>query len=118
MVPPPAPVPPAEVSTTRRRRQPPVTRYSALRKTRSVANWLAPGGTLALIDLLPDGPQVDNRALALYEVGLIRRRPAGQIHPFSSYADWLQAAGFGRVERIDLDVDPPVTLIRACRITG
>lgn len=79
------------------------------------ARWLAPGGVVALIDVLPnerlDGP----RGVTLYAVDLARREPAGRLHPFSSYATWLRTAGFEKVERVELAPYPPITLVRAQR---
>jgi SAM-dependent methyltransferase len=79
------------------------------------ARWLAPGGTVAVIDFLSnergDGP----RSMALYAVDLARRTPAGQVYPFSSYVGWLRETGYEKVERVELSSYPPVTLIRARR---
>jgi SAM-dependent methyltransferase len=80
-----------------------------------VAGWLAPGGTVAVIDFLPnerrDGPQ----ELALYGVELAQRMPSAQLYPFSSYVGWLRETGFEKVERIELTACPPVTMVRARR---
>jgi SAM-dependent methyltransferase len=79
------------------------------------ARWLAPGGTVAVIDLLPNERRDGPRGVALYAVELVRRTPGGQVYPFSSYAGWLRETGFERVERLELSSYPPVTLVRARR---
>jgi SAM-dependent methyltransferase len=79
------------------------------------ARWLAPGGTVAVIDFLPNERRDGPRDVVLYAVELVRRTPAGQLYPFSSYAGWLREAGFERIERTELTHYPPITLVRARR---
>jgi O-methyltransferase domain len=73
------------------------------------------GGTLAILDALPneqlDGPQ----AVILYALGLLLRTSRGQVYPFSSYMGWLQEVGYEAVDRIDLSSAPPISLITARR---
>ena len=80
-----------------------------------VARWLAPGGTVAVIDFLPNERRDGPRDIALYAVELVRRAPDGQVYPFSSFAGWLREAGFERIERTELTRYPPVTLVRGRR---
>ncbi len=80
-----------------------------------VARWVAPGGTVGIIDFLPNERRDGPRALALYSVELAQRKPAGQLYPFSSYAGWLRETGFERIERVELTACPPVALVRARR---
>ena len=71
-----------------------------LRRLRST---LAPGGTLAIIDVLPpEDPQAQPR-VSLYELGLLLRTERGQVHGLEEYAAWAGAAHFGplHVERLD-----------------
>jgi SAM-dependent methyltransferase len=77
------------------------------------ARWLAPGGTVAVIDFLPNERRDGPRDLALYAVELAQRMPSGQLYPFSSYAGWLRETGFEKIERTELTPHPPVTLVRA-----
>jgi hypothetical protein len=77
--------------------------------------WLARDGAIAVIDLLPNERRDAPRSVTLYAVELVRRTPAGQVYPFSSYASWLRDTGYERVERIELSTYPSVTLIRARR---
>jgi SAM-dependent methyltransferase len=79
------------------------------------ARWLAPGGTVAVIDFLPNERRDGPRDVVLYAVELVGRAPAGQLYPFSSYAGWLREAGFELIERTELMSYPPVTLVRARR---
>jgi len=80
-----------------------------------VARWLAPGGTVAVIDFLPNERRDGPRELALYAVELAQRMPSAQLYPFTSYAGWLRESGFEKIERIELTRYPPVTLVRARR---
>lgn len=76
---------------------------------------LRPGGTLAILDALPnerlDGP----RPIVLYALGLMLRTTHGQVYPFSTYMSWLREAGYEGIERIDLALAPPISLVRARR---
>ena len=76
---------------------------------------LRPGGTLAILDALPnerlDGP----RPVVLYALGLLLRTNRGQVYPFSTYVGWLREIGYEAVERIDLSPTPPISLITARR---
>ena len=72
---------------------------------------LRPGGTVAILDALPnerlDGP----RPVVLYGLGLLLRTTRGRVYPFSQYVAWLRSAGFEAIERVDLTGVPPVSLI-------
>jgi SAM-dependent methyltransferase len=80
-----------------------------------VARWLAPGGTVAVIDFLPNERRDGPRDVVLYAIELVKRVPSGQLYPFSSYAGWLRDAGCEHVERLELSPWPPLTLVRARR---
>ena len=80
---------------------------------------LRPGGTVAILDALPnerlDGP----RPIVLYALGLLLRTNRGQVYPFSTYTGWLRHLGYETVERIDLSqTSPPISLITARRPTA
>lgn len=76
---------------------------------------LRPGGTLAILDALPneglDGP----RPVVLYALSLLLRTSGGEVYPFSTYAAWLRDAGFQAIERLDLANAPPISLVTAHR---
>jgi SAM-dependent methyltransferase len=76
---------------------------------------LRPGGTLAILDALPnerlDGP----RPVVLYALGLLLRTKRGQVYPFSTYVGWLREVGYEAVERIDLSPTPLISLMTARR---
>jgi ubiquinone/menaquinone biosynthesis C-methylase UbiE len=80
-----------------------------------VAEWLAPGGTVAVIDLLSDEWRDPSRAVMLYGLGLCHRTTGGQVYPFTTYVRWLREAGLHGVERHELSAYPPVSLITARR---
>jgi SAM-dependent methyltransferase len=76
---------------------------------------LRPGGTLAILDALPnerlDGP----RPVVLYALGLLLRTSRGQVYPFSTYVGWLREVGYEAVERTDLSEALPISLLTARR---
>ena len=60
---------------------------------------LRPGGTLALVDVIPDGHEQRSRWVALYQLGLLLRTAGGRVHPLAAYLGWLRDAGFQPPER-------------------
>ena len=85
------------------------------RLLRRLFRAIRPGGTLAIVDVLPnerlDGP----RSAVLYALGLLLRTSRGQAYPFSTYAGWLRSTGYETVERTDLGASLPLSLITARR---
>lgn len=83
------------------------------RAIRQMYDVLAPGGLLVIHEYLADTPgnpfMAAFRLTLLYETGT-------QTHAYSDYTDWLSAAGFGDITRIDLDPIEKGTLILARRI--
>ena len=59
---------------------------------------LLPGGTLAVVDVIPE-EQPTPRWVALYELGLLLRTASGRVHPLTAYLGWLHDAGFEPPER-------------------
>lgn len=78
-----------------------------------VAATLRPGGTLAILDVLPDTPAADRRSVALYALGLFARASQGGVHSFGAYQQWLTTAGLAPPDRADVSDAPPITLIHA-----
>jgi SAM-dependent methyltransferase len=74
---------------------------------------LRPGGTVALIDVLPDETLGEPPGAVLYALGLLLRTADGRAYPFSAYERWLSDAGFIRLERHELASSPPLSLLVA-----
>jgi SAM-dependent methyltransferase len=79
---------------------------------------LRPGGTLVIVDALPDEQLNGPRSVVLYALDLLVRTETGRVYPFSTYAAWLHAAGYEAVERIDLAAHPLLSLLTAQRPLG
>jgi SAM-dependent methyltransferase len=79
------------------------------------ARSLRPGGTLAVLNVLPDSVQHHPRAVALYALGLVTRTATGQLHPYAAYRGWLADAGLTGTGRTELTSHPPLTLITTTR---
>jgi SAM-dependent methyltransferase len=77
-----------------------------------VYDALSPGGTLAVIDVIPD-ERPTPRWVALYELGLLLRTASGRVHPLGAYLGWLHDAGFEPPDRHGLDDAVPVALLVA-----
>jgi SAM-dependent methyltransferase len=82
---------------------------------RRLFETIRPGGTLAIVDILPNEQLDGPREVILYALGLLLRTNSGQVYPFSTYVDWLHNAGYMGVERFDLSSTAPVSLITARR---
>jgi SAM-dependent methyltransferase len=86
-----------------------------LRLVARVADALRPGGTVAIVDILPtqrgDGP----RPAVLYALGLVLRTSSGRIYPHSTFRRWLGEGGFEDVRRRNVPGPFPFTLITAAR---
>ncbi len=78
---------------------------------------LRPGGTLAVVDVIP-GEGAAPRWVALYELGLLLRTASGQVHPLPAYLGWLHDAGFEPPERHRLVDQAQVMLLVAHKRTG
>lgn len=74
---------------------------------------LRPGGTVAIIDVLPDETLGGPPGAVLYALGLLLRTAGGRAYPFSAYARWLSDAGLVRLERHELASSPPMSLVVA-----
>ncbi|MEW6152968.1 MAG: class I SAM-dependent methyltransferase [Actinomycetota bacterium] len=80
---------------------------------------LAPGGSLAVIDIVsgPGGqtaPDTD-KLLRRYELGLFSRTTHGRVHAIADLSRWCRAAGLSRQEVHPLGGEPPMTLVVAHR---
>jgi len=84
------------------------------RLARRLASVVRPGGTIAILDALPDIDRADGRRIGLYALSLALRTNQGAVHPFSSYASWLYNAGFREIELSMLST-PELSLIKATR---
>ena len=78
---------------------------------------LAPGGRLAVMDVIPD-EQPRPRWVALYELGLFLRTASGRVHPLAAYLDWLHDAGFEPPEQHHLVDQAQAVLLVARRPAG
>jgi SAM-dependent methyltransferase len=78
----------------------PATNALLLRRLRDT---LVPGGTLAIVDVLPSTDPAARVRVALYDLGLLLRTTRGQVYSIEDYEAWAQAAGFGELSTRLLD---------------
>jgi ubiquinone/menaquinone biosynthesis C-methylase UbiE len=90
------------------------TNEALLQRLRPV---LTPGGTLAIIDVLPAADPAARARLALHELGLLLRTERGRVYSIEDYRAWAQAAGFRELSTQRLDGPVGVGLMTA-RIPG
>jgi SAM-dependent methyltransferase len=88
----------------------PTTNETLLRRLRPV---LAPGGTLAIIDVLPSADPAARVRVALYELGLLLRTERGRVYSVEDYRAWTQAAGFDQLSTQPLDSPVNLALLTA-----
>jgi ubiquinone/menaquinone biosynthesis C-methylase UbiE len=82
---------------------------------RRLCETIRAGGTLAIIETIPDGRLETSPTLALHDLGLVIRTREGKVHPFASYLSWLNDVGLVDVARYELESEPPVSLVSAKR---
>ncbi len=76
---------------------------------------IAPGGKIAIVDILPNEEMTGPREAILYGLGLMLRTSVGEAYPFSIYASWLEMTGFDSVECIHLSSPLSLSLITALK---
>ena len=64
---------------------------------------LVPGGRLVIHDFILDGDRTSPQAAAVFAVNMLVATAAGNSYTEQEYAAWLQAAGLGEVQRIEID---------------
>jgi ubiquinone/menaquinone biosynthesis C-methylase UbiE len=70
---------------------------------RRVAESVTPGGSLLIVDALAGGTRAKDIGRTVYAYHLAMRSEGGKVHTPDTVAGWLRAAGFSRIEPIDLD---------------
>jgi len=78
---------------------------------------LRPGGTLAVIDVIPE-QQPTPRWVALYELGLLLRTASGRVYSLDAYLDLLRDTGFEPPERHRLADHAQAVLLTARKPAG
>ena len=78
---------------------------------------IAPGGEIAIVDVLPNDEMTGPRETILYGLGLLLRTSLGEAYPLSVYSSWLEEVGFDSVECFHLSSSLPLSLITARKPT-
>lgn len=68
---------------------------------RRVYQALAPGGRVVIRDFILDAGKTSPRGAALFAVHMLVQTRGGSTYSEREYSEWLRAAGFARVERLD-----------------
>lgn len=71
-----------------------------------LADAVAPGGCLVVVDALAGGDQAREVARSVYALHLALRTRSAVVHGPGQVADWLQAAGLAQVQLVDFGVWP------------
>jgi SAM-dependent methyltransferase len=74
---------------------------------------LRPGGTIAIVDILPTQEPEARCSVSLYALGLLGRTASGGVHSEDAYRTWLSAASFGSTAVRHTGGHPPISLIAA-----
>jgi SAM-dependent methyltransferase len=67
-----------------------------------VADGVAPGGSLLIVDAIAEGTHERDRARSLYALHLGLRTRNGQVHRAKTISGWLARAGFSRITDVDI----------------
>lgn len=76
------------------------------------AGWLAPGGDLLIVDLLPVD-EADALAASFYALHLRLRTSIGRVHPLVSLTAWCRDAGLSEAQVLRAPGIPAVGVLRA-----
>lgn len=70
------------------------------------------GGSVAIVDAVPDHDDPDRRRyVALYAAGLLTRTASGRVHTFDDYRRWLRDAGACNIVRHDCTRFPTSVIV-------
>jgi SAM-dependent methyltransferase len=72
------------------------------RLIRRLHEALRPGGRLVIIDFVPREDRTGPAPAMLFALNVLIETEAGDVSTLSEYRSWLQEAGFGAVETIEL----------------
>jgi hypothetical protein len=78
-----------------------------LRKT---AAALAPGGTIVIMEFMPDDDRSGPPMPLIFGVNMLVNTTAGGTYTFAEIAGWLREAGFANPRRLDLPGSAPLVL--------
>jgi ubiquinone/menaquinone biosynthesis C-methylase UbiE len=74
---------------------------------------LRASGRMVIIDMIPNDERTGPPFSLLFAVNMLVNTEFGNTYTLAEYTSWLQEAGFGRVETIDIDWHSPILL--ACK---
>ncbi len=77
---------------------------------RKVYGALAPGGTIAIIEYVPDDDRTGQPMHLIFAVNMLVNTVEGDTYTFREIKQWLLAAGFDNVRRVDTPTPSPAIL--------
>jgi len=74
---------------------------------RKVYEALAPGGTIAVIEYVPDDDRTGQPVHLIFAVNMLVNTTAGDTYTFREINQWLVEAGFENVRLVDIPSHSP-----------
>jgi ubiquinone/menaquinone biosynthesis C-methylase UbiE len=71
---------------------------------------LAPGGRLAIVDMIPNEERTAPPFPVLFALNMLLHTEEGSVYTLEEYRQWLKAAGFARVETADIGSHSPLVI--------
>lgn len=71
---------------------------------------LAPGGKLAIIDMVPNDERTAPPFPLLFAINMLIHTEEGSTYTLQEYRDWLRGAGFAQVETADIGSHSPLII--------
>jgi ubiquinone/menaquinone biosynthesis C-methylase UbiE len=75
---------------------------------RRLARALKPAGRIAIVDMVPNDERTGPPFAVLFALNMLVHTGAGDTYTLSEYRQWLNEAGFGRVEAADIGSHSPL----------
>src|SRR5205807_9605278 len=85
-------------------------RESSRRLLKRVFDALAPGGTVAIAEFLPNNDRTGPPHTLIFAVNMLVHSTAGDTFTFKEISEWLREAGFRDVRLLDAPAPSPLVL--------